>query len=250
MAKNLRTIDIARRTGISLNTVRLYESLGYLPDVPRAKNGYRQFNERHFTHVLLTRQAMRCTWLGGAIRQTALSMLTTAAQGDYDTAIQQAQHLCELLHIEHQHAEEAITVLENWVHSAQRSGYGRTYRISQVAERIHASRDEILSWERNGLISIARAENRYRQYTQADIDRLLVIRTLRRAKYSLMAILRLLQHLDNGDTVRLRDVLDTPMPDTLIEPYPTDSWLSTLEGMLEACQNIRKILDELVANPA
>lgn len=236
-------MDVARRAGVSVNTVRLYEEWGYLPPVPRASNGYRQFEERHVQHVLLVRQAMRCTWIGGRIRQITLQILTTAAQGDYRAAQTHAASLLELLHAEQAHAEEAIQVLEQWVIRRASGGSHPRLRIGDMAKRLHVSIDELRSWERNGLLDVPRAPNGYRLYGTDETDRLLVIRTLRRARYSTMAILRLMQFLDDGQTDHLRDVINTPPPDA--ENYPTDSWLSTLETMQQAAESMRDILQTL-----
>lgn len=74
--------------------------------------------------------------------------------------------------------------------------------------------DVLRNWERNGLIEASRdPRNRYRLYGAAEIGRLRVIRMLRRAGYSMMAILRMLLHLDQGRGGNLRQVLDTPRPD-------------------------------------
>ena len=248
MTNPLRTSDVARRTGVSVNTVRLYESLGYLPPVPRAANGYRMFDARHVKHVELVRQAMRCTWIGGDIRRIALATLTIAADGDYAAALERAHSLSDRLQAEQDHAEAALRVLDTWVHRAAESESRASYRIGQVAQRLHVSIDELRNWERNGLYSVARADNGYRMYAQADIDRLLVIRSLRRARYSTMAILRLLQYLDAGETNHLREILDSPPPEADFETYPTDSWLSTVASMCEAAAHMLTILREL-ANP-
>ena len=56
-----------------------------------------------------------------------------------------------------------------------------------------------------------------------------VIRTLRRARYSTMSVLRMLLALDAGRT-DLRRALDTPDPDDIV--YITDHWLSTHHGAL------------------
>src|SRR5947209_13826185 len=44
---SLRTIDLARAGGISVQQVRNYESLGLLPAASRSKSGYRLYTQRH-----------------------------------------------------------------------------------------------------------------------------------------------------------------------------------------------------------
>ena len=36
--------ELAQRTGVSAKTIRYYESIGLLPDPPRAENNYRQYS--------------------------------------------------------------------------------------------------------------------------------------------------------------------------------------------------------------
>ena len=75
--------------------------------------------------------------------------------------------------------------------------------------------------------------NGYRLYGATEVSRLRVIRTLSRAGYSLMAILRMLLRFDKGQRRDLRQVLDTPNPEEDVL-YVTDQWLSTL-GKIEQC---------------
>lgn len=246
--KYLRTIDVARRTGIAVNTVRLYEEQGFLPPVPRAENGYRMFTRQHVQHVQLVRQAMRCTWVGGHIRQTALELLKVAAQGDYSVAQSNMIKLFNFIQREQQLAEDALKVLDQWVAHQNTRSSESIYHIGEVASLLDITHDEMRSWERNGLLAVPRATNGYRQYGHQQLDRLRVIRALRRARYSIHAIKHLLDNLDQGQTDDLRHILDTPPSDSEFEPYPTDSWLSTLRTIREAAQAMSQILN-VIANP-
>ena len=83
-------------------------------------------------------------------------------------------------------------------------------------------------WERNGLIAVRRDPgNGYRRYTHADIDRLRVIRTLLRARYSAMSVLRMMTHLDRGGQELPSMVIDAPRGDETVYSA-TDRWLSSL----------------------
>lgn len=62
----------------------------------------------------------------------------------------------------------------------------------------------------NGLLAVKRKNNGYRVYTDGDIQRLKIIRSLRCANYSLEAILRLLQQLSKNPDTDIRIVLNTP----------------------------------------
>lgn len=61
----------------------------------------------------------------------------------------------------------------------------------------------------NGLLTVKRRDNRYRVYTDEDVQRLKIIRSLRCANYSLEAVLRLLQQLSQNPHTDIRAALNT-----------------------------------------
>jgi hypothetical protein len=79
-----------------------------------------------------------------------------------------------------------------------------------------------------------------------------VIRMLSRAGYSIMAILRMLLHLDQGTSDDLRKTLDTPTPEELEEGggdvySAADRWLTTLEGWERRTQALIGLLESMIA---
>ena len=87
--------------------------------------------------------------------------------------------------------------------------------------------------------------NGYRLYGAAEIGRLRVIRMLRQAGYSMMAILRMLLHLERGRTENLRRVLDTPRPDEDVYSA-ADQWLSTLAGQEDRALDVIAQLEAMI----
>ena len=79
-----------------------------------------------------------------------------------------------------------------------------------VSELLAISMDTLRNWEMNGLLTVKRKDNGYRVYTDEDIQRLKIIRSLRCANYSLEAILRLLQQLSKNPDTDIRAALNTP----------------------------------------
>ena len=53
----------------------------------------------------------------------------------------------------------------------------------EVSELLDISMDTLRNWEMNGLLTVRRKDNGYRIYTDKDIQRLKIIRTLRCANY-------------------------------------------------------------------
>ena len=65
----------------------------------------------------------------------------------------------------------------------------------------------------NGLVTVKRKQNGYRVYSEQDIKRLKIIRSLRCANYSLEAILRMLRQLSQNPNTDIKLALNTPQRD-------------------------------------
>ena len=58
-------------------------------------------------------------------------------------------------------------------------------KIKQVEELVGITRKNIRFYEEQGLLNVARAENGYREYHQADVDRLMEIKLFRKMDISI-----------------------------------------------------------------
>lgn len=242
----LLTSEIANAVGIHPNTVRLYEEWGYLPPVTRTPGGYRKFSETHLDQVKLIRLLMNFTWMGGAIRKTAYEIISSGSEGDLGGALEIAYHLRVLIQAERAQAEAAADFLENWAQGSAIESKDKPRRIGEVARLLNVSTDRLRNWERNGLIKVPRNPlNGYRVYRTREIGRLRVIRMLSQARYSQMAILRMLIRLDQGETEDLRDVLDTPRQDEDVY-FVTDQLLSALTDLDQKTQKVIVFLGETI----
>ena len=243
----IRTSEIAKAVGVHPNTVRLYEEWKLLPPIPRTPAGYRMYNEAHLDQMRLARLAMKFTWMGGEIRKTAYQMVYHGADGDLGGALEIAFQLKVLIQAENVQAEAAADFLENWAQGSAIESKDRPRRIGEVAKLLNVTTDRLRNWERNGLIEVPRNPlNGYRFYRTREIGRLRVIRTLSQARYSQMAILRMLMSLDQGKTEALRLVLDTPREDEDVF-FATDQLLSTLNELKQKSQQVIDLLGETIA---
>lgn len=242
---HLSTSQIADAVGVHPNTVRLYEQWGFLPTVPRSPAGYRLYGERHLAQMRLARTALHGGWPGREIRRSALALVQRAASGDIPAALALAHHHLGLVQAERGQAEAAATYLQGWAEGQASQPLAGPLQIREVAALLNLSCDVLRNWERDGLIRIPRHPgNRYRLYGAAEIGRLRVIRTLRQAGYSPMAILRMLLQLDRGRTRDLAQVLDTPRPDEDVYSA-NDRWLSTLAEQEARAQEIIRQLEAM-----
>ena len=181
-----RTVDLARMFGIHVNTVRLYERYGLIPKAERTQSGYRIFTELHVEQFKLARAALRV----------------------------------EVLQVEQEikHAEEAVRICTRLLAGSKEpctgnNGEQTVYTRKEAAGILGVTIDTLRNWELNGLFSVRRMANGYRVYTEEDMQRLTIIRSLRCANYSLSSILRMLNALSRNPSADIRKIIDTPGED-------------------------------------
>lgn len=204
-----KTSEIAAIIGIHPNTVRLYEKLALIPKPKRLSNGYRVFTEFHIEQCRLVRIAFQVEVLQNGLRKKITKMIKASAAGDFDTAILLIHEYLEQIKQERINAEEAITIVKQILSGCEQS-HTQNLKRKEVSDLLDISMDTLRNWEMNGLLTVKRKENGYRVYTDDDIRRLKVIRSLRCANYSLEAILRLLQQLSQNPDTDIRATLNTP----------------------------------------
>lgn len=211
--KTYRTAEVAKIIGIHPNTVRLYEKWGLLPKVEREANGYRVFTDFHLSQIRLARVAFQIEVLQNGLRKRVVQIVKESAQGHFDRSIELTNDYLVQLRRERKQSEDAIQVVKELL-AGSAAANTRTFKRKEVSEQLHISMDSLRNWEMNGLLAVKRKENGYRVYSEEDIKRLKVIRTLRCANYSLEAILRMLQELSLNPEADIKEVLNTPRPDT------------------------------------
>ncbi|MGN0577435.1 MAG: MerR family transcriptional regulator [Ruminiclostridium sp.] len=207
--RTYKTSEVAAIIGIHPNTVRLYEKLKLIPKPERLSNGYRVFTDRHIEQCRLVRIAFQVEVLQNGLRKKITETIKASADGDFDAAILLINEYLEQIRQERKNAEEAIEIVEQLL-SGSIDLCTKRLRRKEVSEALNISMDTLRSWEMNGLLTVKRKENGYRVYTDNDIRRLKVIRSLRCANYSLEAILRLLQQLSQNPDTDIRAALNTP----------------------------------------
>ncbi len=103
----MRPIDIARRLNISTSTLRNYESLGLVPPVPRAANGYRVYTEEHVAYF----ECIRAMIPGFGIPITR-EVVRKLQKQEVDEALWLVNEQQALLHREKVLTEKTIRLLE------------------------------------------------------------------------------------------------------------------------------------------
>ncbi|KNF09104.1 MerR family transcriptional regulator [Gottschalkia purinilytica] len=243
MGNRYRTSEVAKIIGIHPNTVRLYEKYQLIPKPERQDNGYRVFTDLHVEQFKLARTALKVEVLQNGLRKKAVDIIKTSATKNFDAAICLAESYLSQIRTEQQNAEEAIEIVKQMLSSSHRIKESRYLSLTrkQTAEYLQVTIDTLRNWELNGLITIRRKQNGYRIYTDDDIMRLKVIRSLRCANYSLAAILRMLTAISHDSSVNIRKIIDTPRHDDDIISV-CDKLLTSLK---EAEDNALMVMSQL-----
>ena len=169
-----------------------------------------------------------------------------SAQGSFEDAILLTQGYIADLEKERIHAEEAIRIVQRILAGESTDPPGWSRR-KEVADILGISMDSLRNWELNGLLTVKRKQNGYRVYSQQDIKRLKVIRSLRCANYSLEAILRMLNQLDQDPGADIRLALNTPRQDAEIISV-CDRLIVSLSSAEENALKMLNMLKEMQKN--
>jgi len=242
----LSTSKIAKIVGCHPNTVRMYEAWGLLPPVPRAINGYRLYTQDHLYQMKLARTALNTPWPGKNIRQAATDLVHQSARGDLGGALENAYRYLVLIQTERNQAEMAAELVSRWAQGFPADTTGHGLHVREAALHLNVTSDQLRNWERNGLMEIPRdPHSGYRLFGAQELARARVIRVLRNAGYSLMAIYRMLNQLDFDSSTDIKRALDTPSPDEDAS-FATDRWLSTLQTIENTARELIRILEEWI----
>ena len=204
-----KTSEVATIIGIHPNTVRLYEKLELIPKPERLPTGYWIFTDFHIEQCRLVRIAFQVEVLQNGLRKKITKMIKASAVGDFDGANLLINEYLEQIKQERINAEESATIVKQLLSGSEQS-HTQNLKRKEVSKALDISMDTLRNWEMNGLLTVKRKENGYRLYTDDDIRRLKVIRSLRCANYSLEAILRLLQQLSQNPDTDIQATLNTP----------------------------------------
>ena len=237
------TMEVAKIIGIHPNTVRMYEEWGLIPLAERKSNGYRIFTDFHIEQLRLARIAFQIEVLQNGLRKKVVETIKLSAKRDFDKALMFAEEYRSQIQREQRNAEESIGIAKQ-ILSGKSVGDTLFLKRKEVSDHLDISMDTLRNWERNGLLQVKRRQNGYRAYTNDDIERIKMIRTLRLANYSLEAILRMLHALEHNPKVDMKQVLNTPQADADIVSV-CDRLIVSLKDAEENAEKMIHILLEM-----
>ncbi|MFJ5114319.1 MerR family transcriptional regulator [Streptomyces sp. NPDC088551] len=194
----LRTVDVARESGYSVQQVRDLERLGVLPPAARSSNGYRSYTPLH-VHALRAYRG-----LAGAVgpveaRQLLAELRTKtiaeAAAGISAVHVRLARERDEALR-----AQDALRAIQA---EADTSAFERetdAMTITELAGALHVRPSALRFWEQEGLVIPERVTSlRARRYGLSAIGAARIVAALRGAGYGIPAVREIMDSLHRLD---------------------------------------------------
>jgi len=207
-----RPVDLARAVGLSAQTVRTYERLGFLPPADRGATGYRRYEARHVRALQATR-----IMVAGYGWTPTLRIMRSVHKGEIDAAVAAVDACHASLHQSRHETLGTLTALRSATTPSTDENKGqslstdenkgqslidpidRPLRISEVAHRVGVPVSTVRFWEKYELIRPRRdPASGYRVYDAPEAQRVQVIALLRHGGYSFDTIRPVLAALATG----------------------------------------------------
>jgi DNA-binding transcriptional MerR regulator len=199
----LRTVDVARRVGCSVQHLRDLEREGVLPAAERTSSGYRSWGQVHVLAAIAYRelaQGVGPARAGELLRALHAQPLTVFLAGLDDAHADLARQRRGL-----RLAREAVAAIAAEPLTAPEPSDSMT--ITELTEALGLTPATLRHWEAQGLLAPARAgHGRVRTYTPAQVRDARVVHQLRTAGYGIPQLREVLHLLSS--TRRADDALD------------------------------------------
>jgi DNA-binding transcriptional MerR regulator len=196
----MRTVDVARAVGCSVQQVRNLERDGVLPPAERSASGYRSYGEAH------VRCGVAYRLLAAAVGPGEAKKLLRAARTEpTDHFVELLDEMHARLHTERRDldlARQAVEGISTEPLTPQRPSDSMT--ISEIAGALGVRPSTLRHWEAEGLLTPQRDRNGARSYPPAAVRDARIIHQLRLAGYGvprLRAVMTQLQDLGRLDNL-------------------------------------------------
>jgi DNA-binding transcriptional MerR regulator len=194
---SLRTIDLARAAGISVQQVRNYEALGLLPPAERSKSGYRLYTQRHLAALKTARSLVP-----GYGWQRTPAIMQALHRGDLGVALATIDARHAELAGKRRECEQTLSALHALAAQpapTQSSRHPQRLRVGEAAKQVGVRVSALHFWEQQGLLHPVREQfSRYRLYDEQQMQRLRVVVLLREAGYDFNVIRSVLAEMAAG----------------------------------------------------
>jgi DNA-binding transcriptional MerR regulator len=193
----LRTSDLARAGGISVQQVRNYEASGFIPPAGRSSGGYRLYTPHHLAALQTVRLLVR-----GYGWQRTRAIMQAVYQGNLPLALATIdEYHAELARkrLQIEQTLTALSTLDTPAAPANPSPRPRPLRVGEAAGQVGVRVSALYFWEQQGLLQPGREKSsHYRLYDEQQMRRLSVVVLLREAGYTFPVIQAVLDELAAG----------------------------------------------------
>ncbi|WP_326699123.1 MerR family transcriptional regulator [Streptomyces sp. NBC_01754] len=208
----LRTIDVARESGYSVQQVRDLERSGVIPPAARSANGYRSYTQVHVRALGAYRG------LAGAVgpveARKMLVRLRTETLTEAASAISAVHARLAREREETLRAQQALRAIEAEAHTPGSEREGDAMTITELAGALGVRSSALRFWEQEGLVLPERVTSlRARRYGPSAVGAARIVVALRGAGYGIPEVrgtmASLHRHDGSGEARRvLRQRLD------------------------------------------
>lgn len=190
----LRLVDLARAVGLSVQSVRQYADLGFLPPVARTPSGYRVFTSSHAEALRVARALIQ-----GYGWDPALAVMRAVHAGDHEAVLALVDSSHAELHAERQRIDRVLGAFEAVVVDAPPPSSPHL-RVGEVARSLGIRTSALRLWEKRGLLHPVRDRTTgYRVYDRGQQRNAHLIAILRRGGYGIELIRPVLEELHSTD---------------------------------------------------
>lgn len=188
--------QMAKRLQVSTTTLRRYEDLDLVPDVPRTASNRRYYTPLHAQAFLALRSLIQ-----GFDLPIAYEVMNLLKKGRVEQALWMINLQQYNIQAEKQRVEEVMSL----IHQADFSMYRNIpvtdeLKIGEVAVIAGVNSSAIRHWEKEGLIRAKRnPDNGYRVFTARELKKIIVLSSLRKTVFFIETMKQLLEALDTHD---------------------------------------------------
>ncbi|WP_028776056.1 MerR family DNA-binding transcriptional regulator [Shimazuella kribbensis] len=194
--------QIAEQLNISTTTLRRYEELDLIPDVPRTISNRRYYTPTHVQAFATIRALIK-----GYDIPVAYEVMKKIKHGDIVEAIWLINQQLHDIHMEKQRVESILGMIQQTDFSKYKNNkITDAMTIGEVAKICGVNSSAIRHWEKEGLIRSERnIQNGYRIFTSHELRKIIVISSLRKTVYFIENMKQLLDDLDtrNLESVKI-----------------------------------------------
>ncbi|MEU3661437.1 MerR family transcriptional regulator [Streptomyces sp. NPDC032940] len=183
----LRTVDVARESGYSVQQVRDLERLGVIPPATRAGNGYRSYTAVHVQALRAYRGLAHA--VGPVEARRTLAELRTGPIAKAASAVGAVHVRLARERDEALRAQEALRAIRTEADTGEFEHEGDAMTITELAGALGVRPSALRFWEEEGLVVPERVTSlRARRYGLSAIRAARIVAALRASGYGIPAV--------------------------------------------------------------